>query len=61
MSKQGVEVGFGTKVEDLGVVGMVDVCEDSEELAVYVFDCGWELLRKFLTWRTSYELISLMS
>jgi hypothetical protein len=39
-----VEVWFGAEVENLGVVRVVDVREDAQELAVDVFDCGGERL-----------------
>ena len=42
MSKEGVEVRFGPEVQNLRVVCVVNVCEDAQELAVYVFDCGGE-------------------
>jgi hypothetical protein len=40
---------FGAEVEDLVIVRVVDMCEDTEELAVHVFDGGRELLRELLT------------
>lgn len=39
VSEEGVEVRFGAEVEDLGVVGVVEVGEDAQELAVDVFYC----------------------
>jgi hypothetical protein len=49
VSKEGIEVWFGAEVEDLVIVCMVDVCENTEELAIHVFDGGRELLRELLT------------
>jgi hypothetical protein len=37
MGKERVEMGFRSQMKDLGVVRMVYVGEDTEELAVYVF------------------------
>ncbi len=41
--EEGVEVRFGAEVEDLGVVCVVEMGEDAEELAVDVFYCGGEV------------------
>ena len=49
MSEEGVEMWFGAEVEDLVIVRMVDVCENTEELSVHVLDGGRELLRELLT------------
>jgi hypothetical protein len=45
----GVEGWFGAEVEDLVIVRMVDVCENTEVLTVHLLDDGRELLRELLT------------
>jgi hypothetical protein len=42
MGKQRVEVGLRTKMEDLRIVRVVEVCKYPEELAVDMFDGGRE-------------------
>ena len=34
-----VEVRFGAEVEDLGVVRVVDMCKDAQELTIDMFNC----------------------
>jgi len=44
MGKEGVEVGFGAEMEDLGIMRMVDMSEDSQKLPVHMLDHGRESL-----------------
>lgn len=44
-------MGFGTEVEDLRVMYMVDMSKDTEQLSVDVFDCGGECLGKIVTFK----------
>jgi len=39
MSEEGVEMWFRTEVEDLRVMGVIEMSEYAEELTVDVFDC----------------------
>lgn len=48
MSKERIKMWFGAEVEDLVIVRMVYVGENTEELTVNVFDGGRELLRELL-------------
>lgn len=49
MSKEGVEVRFCAEMEDVCVMGVVDVCEHAKKLSVDVFDGGREALREVVT------------
>ena len=51
MREEGVEVPLGAEVEDLGVVRVVEVREDAEELAVDVLNCRGEVLREVAAWK----------
>ena len=53
MSEQGIEVRLGPQVQDLGVVRMVQVGKDTQELPIDVFHGRWEVGREIV----SYEVI----
>lgn len=48
MGKEGVEMGFAPQMENVPVVGVVDVRKDAEHLAVHVFGRGRKRGGEFL-------------
>jgi len=50
MGKKRVEVRLRTKMEDLGVMCMVDVGKDSKQLPVHMLDHRGESLGEVLAW-----------
>ena len=55
MREEGVEVALGAEVEDLRIVRVVEVREDTEKLAINVLGGRWEVGLKFFTWRSEDE------
>lgn len=53
MRKERVEMRLRSQVEDLGIVGIVQVCKYTEELAIYVFDSRGEVRREVAAWSTT--------